>query len=177
MPKNTRLILGSESDIENGNKFLAIFEKLHASYSVSIASCHRNKGEFDEFILSIEEPIIVFLGGMSIAAPGIIRAILIAADKMKKVVFAVPTDIVARSAIEDLPAGTPVMTCGLNTISASHSIINSALSIGHILATFIPDHHAAGYLGIWYDQNKKEKPLIPCVNLVGGLIPAPEKKK
>jgi len=171
-----RIIMGSRSDAKRTNELLAILMRLGIPYNVSIASCHRNEAELKRFILSISEQIVVFIGGMSLAAPGIIRAIYIAAKVMKKIVFGIPLDAAACSAIEDLPAGTPVITCGLNTVSVSHSITNSALSIGHIVAVS-GNEPVSNQLSAWYDEQQKKKPLIEAVELVHGLIQIPKEEE
>lgn len=174
--KPVRIIMGSQSDEEQTNKLLAVLKEINVPYCVSIASCHRNQNELKDFILWLESNIIVFIGGMSLAAPGIIRAILVAAERFAKIVFAIPLDAAARSAIEDLPAGTPVITCGLNTVSVSHSITNSALAIGHICAVLGKKASATG-LGRRYAKQKKNKPIITDVKLVDGLIPIPKEEE
>jgi len=175
-----RLLLGSNSDIINGNILLSVFLELGIECKVSIISCHRHKGEFDDFIRDMDEMdegIIIFLGGMNLAAPGVIRSIFTAASVMGKTVFAIPTDIAARSAIEDLPEGVSVITSGLNTINVKHGIKNSALAIAHMIVTFNRDSPIRKKLLEWYDKLKIEKPFIPKIELKNGLIPIPEKKE
>jgi len=167
--------MGSPNDAEPANKFLKALRDLNVPYGVSNASCHRNQDEFEKFILWLEADIIVFIGGMSLAAPGFIRAILVAAKRFARLVFAIPLDAAARSAIEDLPAGTPVITCGLNTVSVSHSITNSALAVGHIYALLGSEGAITG-LGRWYANQRKEKPIVTDVELVDGLIPILKEK-
>lgn len=171
-----RIIMGSMSDAERANELLAILKQLEIPYNVSIASCHRNEAELAKFVLSLKEQIIVFIGGMSLAAPGIIRSIYTANKVMTKIVFGIPLDVAARSAIEDLPAGTPVSTCGLNTAGFRHSLVNSALNIGHIVAV-AGNELVSKQLSAWYGEQQKEKPLIESVELVHGLIPIPKEEE
>lgn len=174
MDFTVRLILGSPNDAKHGNTFIEILKKINVPYKVSFASCHRNAGELDAFVKSIKEKIIAFEGGMSLAAPGIIRSLLTAAGIVNKIVWAVPTDEAARSAIEDLPEGTPVMTAGLNTVSLNHGIKNNALCIGHLIATMNDDHDVISGLENYYSALKAKKPLVPEVELnSSGLISLP----
>lgn len=170
-----RVIMGSQSDAERTNELLTILKRLEIPYNVSVASCHRNEAELVQFVLSLKEQIIVFIGGMSLAAPGIIRSIYTANKVMTKIIFGIPLDVAARSAIEDLPAGTPVTTCGLNTAGFRHSLTNSALAIGHIFAVS-GNGSVTQHLSEWYDEQQKEKPLVESVGLVYGLIPIPKKE-
>jgi phosphoribosylcarboxyaminoimidazole (NCAIR) mutase len=177
MKKDVHVILGSESDNAYGNILLPIFLEMGVTYGVSYASCHRHNGILSPTVRGIEEDIIVFLGGMSLAAPGIIRSILTTSGIFDKVVFGIPTDASARSAIEDLPEGTPVQTCGLNTVSVTHSIKNSGLAIVHMIATFRKEGTIIEKLAKWYYDFVVRKPFVSEVKLVNGLIPIPEKKK
>jgi hypothetical protein len=112
---------------------------------------------------------------MSLAAPGIIRSWLISLNRHDRIVFGIPLDAAARSAIEDLPLGCPVITCGLNTVSVSHSIVNSALAIAHIIAATGWD---SGRVTQWYAENKSKKQLKHEIELdEKGLIPIKKEGK
>lgn len=178
MSWSVRVIQGSMSDSEHTNKLLKVLGEVGVSYRVSVASCHRNlgdhRGDLGPFIESIDEEIIVFIGGMSLAAPGIIRSWLVGIRRYNRIVFGIPLDEAARSAIEDLPLGCPVITCGLNTVSVSHSITNSALAIAHLVKTAVG---GVSDLDKWYVGNKLKKPLKETVELdENGLIPIGTKK-
>lgn len=178
--KKVRLILGSKNDASRGNEFLKVLKEIGVECNVSIASCHRNiegkKREFQKLVDKISEDIIVMMGGMELAAPGIIESILRNARRFNRIVFGIPLDKAARSAIENLPKGTAIITSGLNEISVSHGIINSALSVAK-LAWLLSDDHGFFPDGLnhWYSEMAKENPLVSEVELVDGLIP--EKKK
>jgi len=176
--KHLRIILGSESDIKNANIVLTIWQIFGINSAVSIGSCHWHSGDdFNEFVKSIPEDIIVFLGGMSLHAPAIIKSILFNANIFTLVV-GVPTDKSARDAIEVLPEGAGILTTGLNTISLTHSLKNAAYSIAPLIAKLNPDS------GIWQkilEHNKLkrcvEKRLQPNIQLINSLIPIPKKTK
>jgi phosphoribosylcarboxyaminoimidazole (NCAIR) mutase len=171
---HARIFEGSTSDGAKTNKVLAVLKKIGVTYGVSIASCHRNMDGLPDFVESIHEKIIVFIGSMSLAAPGVIRAILTAAKRADCVVMGIPLDEAARSALEDLPPGVPVIACGLNTSDVNAGLVNAALNIGHIVA-MTQSSVKQGLLD-WYEENKKKKPLVSSVKLVDGLIPIEEKK-
>ena len=154
-----RLILGSKNDFEKGYIFTDVMSKVGIACPISIASCHRNiGGDFEKFILGLQEKIIVMLGGMELAAPGIIESILRNAEKFDSIVFGIPTDKAARSAIENLPRGTSIITSGLNETSVNHSIINSALSVAR-LAAMLGEVRAMEGLRKYYISNAK--PIVP----------------
>lgn len=178
MKNDVRVLQGSASDGKFTNILLGLLGLLGVSYRVSTASCHRNDDKLRGFISGIEEDIIVFIGGMSLAAPGIIRANLITAIKPRTLVFAIPLDLAARSAIEDLPVGMPIITGGLNTVDVKHSIRNSALSLAQLVAAKNNNHDITRKLIEWFENNKTNKPLVENVELdKNGLIPIKEGQK
>jgi phosphoribosylcarboxyaminoimidazole (NCAIR) mutase len=171
---DTMVILGSPSDWKHGNVILEMFRDLAVTYVVSYASCHRNIGkEFETFITGIQEKIILCVGGMEFALPGILESIDRNAKMFNQIVLAVPTDKAARSAIENLPVGTAIITCGLNEICLNHGLQNSALMAGK-LAGMLGNDNAFKCLALWYEKAAKKKPLVPKVELDHkGLIPDP----
>ena len=174
---DVRVLLGSESDSIYANFLLEVLRDTYVRYDVSVISCHRNAGEdFEKFVKKIEERIIVFIGGMSLAAPGIIESILRNTIKYDHIVFGVPTDKAARSAIEDLPLGTAIITSGLNEISIKHSIVNSALAVAK-LAAMLGNNEVFSGLADWYSKTNEKKPIIPSVKLANGLIPEKNKEE
>lgn len=175
MKEDVILILGSKTDGQNANVVLKIWGTLGITYRVAIASCHRHGGgEFEKFINGLEKNIIVFIGGMSLAAPGLIETLNKGAKKIDILVFAIPTDKAARSAIENLPAGTAIITSGLNTISLTHSLKNNALAIAKLIA-MLKKEGVFTHLKRFYEIMNGEKPLTSEVKLnKNGLIPIKE---
>jgi phosphoribosylcarboxyaminoimidazole (NCAIR) mutase len=162
--KEVRLILGSMTDNDKATKVLMIWKDLGIKYGTSVASCHRNiGGEFELFVSGIEQKIIVFIGGLSLAAPGIIESLLHNAKRFDHIVFAIPTDQAALSAVQDLPAGTPVITCGLNQVSLSHTLKNSALAVARlVLMNSVGERKKALSMSLsdFYQKMAVEKPLV-----------------
>ena len=163
------LCLGSETDAENANHVLRVWHDLHLDYVGSYLSAHRQAGaEFTGKILAMKEPIIAFMGGLSLAAPGEISGILVNNIRPEQIVFGIPTDRAARSAIENLPAGTVVLTSGLNEISPRHGFINSALAIARIANLIEPNRPNIINWHIRFNQSKPSKKIQFDPN---GLIP------
>lgn len=176
MPYHARLFLGSQTDAPNGNVMLKIFKRLGVRCGVSILSCDRDSGsDFNVAVDSVAENIIVYLGGMDLAAPAVFAAILNNTGQFGKFVFAVPTDQAARSAIENRPMGNPIMTCGLNDTSLRHSLVNSALAVAK-LAGMLYDNNILEKLKEWHRDFRREKPWTPDVTLKDGLIPIEQPK-
>jgi phosphoribosylcarboxyaminoimidazole (NCAIR) mutase len=170
MKNQVRVNLGSKSDAPLANEFLAILRNIGVRYGVSVGSCHWSAGDdFRNFIESIEEDILVGIGGMSFAATGIIAALDRNAERTGRIIVAVPLDKAAQSAIEDLPPGTPVLTCGYNRVNVKASITNAALAVANIVAR--TDKEVRLKLEAWYRNQRKKKGIIPEVKLVSGLIP------
>jgi phosphoribosylcarboxyaminoimidazole (NCAIR) mutase len=171
-PLDVDLVLGSESDAPHGNVVIDVFKKVGVRYEVRIASCHRDAGQdFIEFLEALRAPIIAYLGGMEFAAPGIAESTNRNLGILDKLVYAIPTDIAARSAIENLPMGTGIATSGLNEKLFKHSMINSALTIAKI-AGMLGNRDIFHGLAKYYADLRKDKPLVSKVQLTGdGFIP------
>lgn len=172
----TRILVieGSRTDDEKTNAFLKILKECNVDYRVDCASVHWwAGGYYQEYVKAVSDiKIIVFIGGMSLVAPGIISAMLRNMNCYDILVFAVPTDEAARSAIEDLPVGTPVITSGLNTVSSSHSIKNSALAVAKLALTITGDDEIRQGLEKWFHKTRSKKPLDWNISLdENGLIP------
>jgi phosphoribosylcarboxyaminoimidazole (NCAIR) mutase len=174
--KAVRVVQGSESDWEKTNKLLEVFWFMGMVYSVSTASCHRHTLEYPAFVKGIKEDIVVPIGGHSFAAPGVLKGFLIGLERVDRIVVAIPLDVAARSAIEDLPPGPALLTPGLNTIDVNASIINGALAVAQLVGMSIGGKPVRQKLVEWYKMNRQKRPLIPEMPLVNGLIPKPEKK-
>ncbi len=160
-----RLIMGSINDREKADKLEEVWKKINLPYKKSVASCHKHGGgDFTGFIKKINEKIIVFLGGMELAAPGLVEVVLKKADAWDKIVFAVPLDKAARSAVENLPKGTSIITGGLNEISLSHSLVNSALAVARLAYIWSYDEALLANLKKWYREQLEENPLIEDLN-------------
>jgi phosphoribosylcarboxyaminoimidazole (NCAIR) mutase len=179
-----RFVLGSETDAKEANELLKVWNRLSIKTEVSIASCHWHAGDegdgFEKFIKGIAERIIVFIGGMSLAAPGIIETINKVNGCCEKIVFAVPTDQAARSAIEDVPKGTALLTSGLNTVSLNHSLFNSAVAVAKLAFMAMPKGRApeaAFQLRVLLSEIRQSKPIVEKIKLANGLIPLPQPKK
>jgi len=165
MSTDVLLIMGSKSDKEKANKVLGVWKDLDLNARVAITSCHKHGGgEFKKFIDGIDERIVVFLGGMSLVAPGLIQMLMQKADK-NKVIFAIPTDKAALSAIQDLPKGTPVMTCGLNQVSLEHSLINSALAIANLYCILNNSNRVKSKISLRHQKIVWDNPLTPNIEL------------
>lgn len=169
-----RLILGSESDFPNANIVLAELHKRGVHCGVSVASCHWHSGtdDFINFLKNIPESIIAFLGGMSLQAPAIIEAILKNIQK-PSLVIGIPTDAAARSALEDLPALTGILTTGLNTVSVSHSLKSAGATIAKLVAFTFDDNEIWEKIAkIHRETRDGDKRIRLDIDLENGLIPA-----
>jgi phosphoribosylcarboxyaminoimidazole (NCAIR) mutase len=177
MSETVHVVLGSRSDWEKSNVFLQVLKELEIPYVVSIASCHWGAGnEFTDFSRRREFSFTVLIGGMAFAAPGIFSANLRNSEKSYHTVIGIPLDEAARRAIEDLPSGTPVLTCGLNSTDVKASIINTALAIAGVLSN--DDRELGGRLRQWYLEKRREKYIVLNVELDdNGLIPDPNPGK
>ncbi|MDD5291459.1 MAG: AIR carboxylase family protein [Patescibacteria group bacterium] len=171
------VIEGSESDNPKTNEFLKILEACNVKYHALVASAHVHAGQdFFNFVASLPERFIVFIGGMSLVAPGIISRTRYNMGRYDTMVFGVPTDPEARSAVEVLPQGTFVLTSGLNTVSPTHGIQNNALAVAHFVFIVTGDTDIGEGLTAWYKNMKEKKPIKKFELDKDGLIPEKEKK-
>lgn len=164
MEKDLIFITGSASDSDNAKKVTKIWDDININYRCNIASCHKHGGgDFAKFILNIQEKLIVFMGGMSLAAPGLIEVLNKKAKKYDTIVFGIPTDKAAMSAIQDLPKGTAIITSGLNQVSLTHSLINSALATSRLAGMISNDLDTKKRIATgqrkWYQKNWDENPM------------------
>jgi phosphoribosylcarboxyaminoimidazole (NCAIR) mutase len=168
--------MGSKSDWLMGNVFLKLMKELGIRVHPSIASCHWSAGnDYTEFCFNISENIIVVMGGMSLAAPGTIESMIRNFKEFGMIVFGIPLDEAALSAIQDLPPGIPVMTCGLNKKDVRASITNAALAIARIIGR--DDSNVQEKIAEYYAKKKKEKGIVEKIQLnKDGLISEPKKR-
>jgi len=171
LSNHVRVNLGSKSDKPLANTFLALLKKLGVRCGVSIGSCHWDAGEaFQDHVESFPERIIIGIGGMSFAAAGLMAALFRNMSAFGRIVIAVPLDKAAQSAIEDLPPGTFVLTCGYNRSNVEASITNAALAVANIVAGF--DMKVKEKLVRWCDETRQKKKAVPEIVLnKEGLIP------
>jgi len=170
----TRIILGSKSNWKVANLVLGTLKEFNIMAKVSIASCHwHTGGGFEKFILGLEEDLIVYVGGMQFAAPGIAETINKINLSSHKLILAVPTDRIARHACEDFPLGTVVFIAGYNSIIPEHGYQNSALAVAKMLAWRYPELRPK--VQAYFNQMRQEKPLIEEILLANGLIPESKK--
>lgn len=171
-----RFSIGSMSDQEAANVFLELMKKFGIKVHPSVASCHWSAGhDFTEFIGNIEEDLIVMMGGMSFAAAGITAGTLRNLECIEKIVFAIPLDEAALSAIQDLPPGTPVITCGFNKKDVGASITNAAIAVAMMIAQI--DQDVRENILEYYKKKRAVKGIVEKLELdQDGLIPKPSKK-
>lgn len=174
--KDVIVVEGSRTDDAKTNLVLEILHAVGVTYRVFAGSCHWHSAkDFESFVDDIRERFIVFIGGMELAAPGIIAARNRNNKTLHKLVIGIPTDKAARSAIENLPFGTAVLTPGLNETSVKHSIQNGALSVAQLVGmNFKPK--VLEKLNQWYAEMRDSKPLEEIELNEKRLIPIEEKK-
>lgn len=177
MEYHMRLSLGSLSDWKMGNVFLGVMSELGVRVHVSVGSCHWSAGEeFTSYIASIEEYLVAIMGGMSLAAPGISVSTIRNLEEFDKIVFGIPLDEAALSALQDLPAGIPVLTCGLNKQSVTASVTNAALAIAQLIGLDNPKIKQK--IAEYYRAKRNKKGIIENLELdKNGLIPDPNPRR
>lgn len=177
MAFDVRIIMGSKSNGKITYLATKILTELGVSFTTNAASCHWNIDEnYLKYAKQIPEKIVMVIGGMSLAAPAIIAAIVRNAEQMDKIIYGVPLDEAARSALEDLPFGTYVFTNGLNTTDVATNVKNSALAVAQLVG-MLGKPQILENLKQWYKKNRKKKGIEKDIKLdENGVIEKEEGK-
>ena len=107
------VISGSKSDDKITKKATDTLEKLGVSYSVKIASAHREPERVKDIVTKTESKVIIAIAGLAAALPGVV------ASYTQKPVIGVPVSAAlngldALLSIAQMPKGIPVATVGID---------------------------------------------------------------
>jgi len=120
---DVKIILGSKSDLEVGEKAVDILEELDIDYQMTVSSAHRTPERTEE--LCDDAEVFITVAGLAAALPGVI------ASHTTKPVIGVPVSgrmNLDSLSIVQMPPGIPVATVGMNRGD------NAALLAAEILA-------------------------------------------
>ncbi len=121
---DVKIILGSKSDLEVGEKAVDILEELDIDYQMTVSSAHRTPERTEEICDGAE--VFITVAGLSAALPGVV------ASHTNKPVIGVPVsgrmNLDSLLSIVQMPPGVPVATVGMNRGD------NAALLAAEILA-------------------------------------------
>jgi len=141
---DVKIILGSKSDLEVGEKAVKILEELDIDYQMTVSSAHRTPERTKELCEGAE--VFITVAGLAAALPGVVAAHTI------KPVIGVPVsgrmNLDSLLSIVQMPPGVPVATVGMNRGD------NAALLAAEILAR--TDEEIKKNLEE-YRENRKEK--------------------
>jgi 5-(carboxyamino)imidazole ribonucleotide mutase len=136
MNKLVRVILGSKSDLSEGNKITEYLEMLGIKYDLFISSAHRNPEKTIRLVKEAEEngyQLFIAAAGMAAHLPGVI------ASQTNLPVIGVPLKSTSLSgedalySIVQMPTGIPVATVAINGSK------NSAILAAQILSLKYPE--------------------------------------
>jgi len=121
---DVKIILGSKSDLEVGEKAVDILEELDIDYQMTVSSAHRTPERTKE--LCDDAEVFITVAGLAAALPGVVAA------HTTKPVIGVPVsgrmNLDSLLSIVQMPPGVPVATVGMNRGD------NAALLAAEILA-------------------------------------------
>jgi len=121
---DVKIILGSKSDLEVGEKAVDILEELDIDYQMTVSSAHRTPERTEE--LCDDAEVFITVAGLAAALPGVV------ASHTTKPVIGVPVsgrmNLDSLLSIVQMPPGIPVATVGMNRGD------NAALLAAEILA-------------------------------------------
>jgi len=119
-----KIILGSKSDLEVGEKAVDILEELDIDYEMTVSSAHRTPERTKE--LCDDAEVFITVAGLAAALPGVVAA------HTTEPVIGVPVsgrmNLDSLLSIVQMPPGVPVATVGMNRGD------NAALLAAEILA-------------------------------------------
>ncbi len=105
-----KIILGSKSDLEVGEKAVDVLEELDIEYEMTVSSAHRTPERTEE--LCDDAEVFIAVAGLSAALPGVI------ASHTTQPVIGVPVsgrmNLDSMLSIAQMPPGVPVATVGMN---------------------------------------------------------------
>ena len=121
---DVKIILGSKSDLEVGEKAVDILEELDIDYQMTVSSAHRTPERTKDLCEDAE--VFITVAGLAAALPGVVAA------HTTKPVIGVPgsgrMNLDSLLSIVQMPPGVPVATVGMNRGD------NAALLAAEILA-------------------------------------------
>ncbi len=107
---DVKIILGSKSDLEVGEKAVDVLEKLNIDYQMTVSSAHRTPERTEN--LCDDAEVFIAVAGLAAALPGVI------ASHTTKPVIGVPVsgrmNLDSLLSIVQMPPGVPVATVGMN---------------------------------------------------------------
>lgn len=107
-----KIILGSKSDLDIGDKAADILEGMDVNYEMTVSSAHRTPERTKELCEDDDVDVFIAIAGLSAALPGVV-----AAHTMKPVI-GVPVsgrmNLDSMLSIAQMPPGVPVAMVGMN---------------------------------------------------------------
>jgi 5-(carboxyamino)imidazole ribonucleotide mutase len=121
------VVIGSESDIELGEKAVATLKDLGVGHELVVYSAHRDPQALKEYVEASDSSVFIAVAGLSAALPG-----FIAAHTLKPVI-GVPKEVKLGGldsllSMVQMPTGVPVACVGVDNSR------NAALLAAEILA-------------------------------------------
>ncbi len=122
------IILGSKSDQAIADKATRMLEELGISYSLEVASAHRNPEKLEKLVSETDVKLFIAIAGLSAALPGTVAA------KTIRPVIAVPVDaklggLDALLSCVQMPPGIPTATVGIDNGKNAALLAAGILSI------------------------------------------------
>ncbi|MFO8109684.1 MAG: 5-(carboxyamino)imidazole ribonucleotide mutase [Thermoplasmata archaeon] len=139
-----KIIMGSKSDLEVGEKAVKVLKNLDIPYEITVSSAHRTPERTKE--LCNDADVFITIAGLSAALPGVVASYTI------KPVIGVPVsgkvNLDSLLSIAQMPPGIPVATIGLDRGD------NAALLAAEILA--ISDDNIKERLNDYREKRRKQ---------------------
>ena len=107
------VIMGSESDADQGKKATKMLEAFNVPYELEVISAHRNPERLVSYVKNSDAHIYICIAGLAAALPGAVAAQTI------KPVIGVPKDVRLGGldsllSIVQMPTGVPVATVAID---------------------------------------------------------------
>jgi 5-(carboxyamino)imidazole ribonucleotide mutase len=123
------VIMGSESDAEQGEKAAQMLEEFGVPHELNVISAHRNPERLASYVKKSEADVYICIAGLAAALPGAVAA------QTVKPVIGVPKDVKLGGldsllSIVQMPTGVPVATVAIDGARNAALLAIEILALG-----------------------------------------------
>jgi 5-(carboxyamino)imidazole ribonucleotide mutase len=123
------VIMGSESDAEQGEKAAQMLDEFGVPYELNVISAHRNPEKLTSYVKNSDADIYICIAGLAAALPGAVAA------QTVKPVIGVPKDVKLGGldsllSIVQMPTGVPVATVAIDGARNAALLAIEILALG-----------------------------------------------
>ena len=129
------VFIGKDVELDHLEILMGIFKEIGVEWTTSFAP-NILKKDVSVFAKKIKEKKIVFFGGIDLLESGLMKKIILANEDERRVFFAIPIEQSFGKALNNLPPGMIILSCGFNEENMEVGIVNNALAIVKTLIVY-----------------------------------------